>query len=112
VGFAGFAVLAVVAVLVLLFAAVELVVVAAGADAPTSPLLSPGLVTRNVIASTATPSNAMIAGRGSSIREAVGKVGGSNAAVTAFSALRPRCLSAGSVPAPKKPRQNREPLLS
>jgi hypothetical protein len=75
-GFAGFAAVAVVAVLLLLFAAVELGVLAAGADAPTSPVLSPGFVTRNVIARRATPSNAMIAGRGSSIREAVGKVGG------------------------------------
>jgi hypothetical protein len=72
-GFAGFAVVALVAVVVV-FAAVDVVVLAAGAGVATLPLLSPGLVTRNVIARMATPSSAMIAGRGSSIRVAVGKV--------------------------------------
>jgi hypothetical protein len=54
------------------------VVVWAGVDvagaAALPPVSSPALVTKNVIARTRTPNAAMIAGRGSSIREAVGTV--------------------------------------
>ena len=55
---------------------VELVVVvpAGGVVVETLPLLSPGFVTRNVTARTRTPNAAMIAGRGRSIRVAVGTI--------------------------------------
>jgi hypothetical protein len=62
-------------VLVVVSVPVAVVSVVGFAGAATlPPVSSPGLVTRNVIARTRTPNAAMIAGRGRSIREAVGTV--------------------------------------
>jgi hypothetical protein len=75
VGLAGFAVVVVVAVVevapVVVFEAVS--VTAGGVDVETE-LLSPPFVSSTVTAITATASSAMIAGRGVSIRVAVGTV--------------------------------------
>jgi hypothetical protein len=59
---------------VLVPVAVVVVVCAGGVDVETLPLSSPGFVMRNVTARTSTPKAAMIAGRGRSIRVAVGTV--------------------------------------
>jgi len=74
-GFAGFAVVVVVPVVVVLVVPVAVVVVAAEVELDeTLPLLSPGFVSRKVTARTSTPKPARIAGRGRSIRVAVGTV--------------------------------------
>jgi hypothetical protein len=72
----GFAGVVVVAVGVVLVAAVEVSVDAGALDggAETPLALSPALVTRNVTARTNAPRAAMMAGRGSSIRGALGTV--------------------------------------
>src|SRR5438067_6826426 len=89
--------------------AVEPVVVVVEEFLVVEPLLEDGAtvvpaslpcVTTNVTASTSTPSTAMIAGRGSSIRDAFGTVSGlglGRRGLTAYSARNPLCLSA-SVP--------------
>jgi hypothetical protein len=53
---------------------VAVVLVTVGVGTETLPALSPALVTRNVTAKTRTPKAATSAGRGRSIREAVGTV--------------------------------------
>jgi hypothetical protein len=66
--------LVVVSVPVAVVAVVPEVVLTEGVGTATLPTSSPAFVTRNVMARTITPNAAMIAGRGRSVRVAVGKV--------------------------------------